>query len=67
MLRFARFACATIWSKSKVWESVYSTVSTDAAGDAAKLRNRMPVIVRHKDRNTWQNAALEEPRRLCVG
>ena len=59
------FAVAGIWRTSEEWGDCYSMVMTDAAGGAAEVHNRMPVILRAEERDVWQNAAASEARQLC--
>ena len=59
------FAVAGIWRTSEEWGDCYSMVMTDAAGAAAEVHNRMPVILRAEAQNAWQNGSAEEARQLC--
>ncbi|WP_338445968.1 SOS response-associated peptidase family protein [Pelagerythrobacter marensis] len=61
------FAVAGIWRGSEEWGDCYSMVMTDAAGAAAEVHNRMPVILRPEEYARWQDAAPEEARALCRG
>lgn len=60
------FAVAAIWRDSDEWGPAYSMVMTDAAGDAAQVHTRMPVILRPNDYHTWQNGTPDEAKALCV-
>lgn len=60
------FAVAAIWRDSDEWGPTYSMVMTDAAGDAAQVHTRMPVILKPDDYATWQHGAAEEARGLCT-
>jgi len=61
------FAVAGIWRTSEEWGDCYSMVMTDAAGPAAEVHNRMPVILRPDEYVRWQNSNPEEARELCRG
>ena len=60
------FAVAAIWRDSDEWGPAYSMVMTDAAGDAAFVHTRMPVILNPGDYDTWQNGAPEDAKALCT-
>lgn len=60
------FACAGIWRDSDEWGRCYSMVMTDAAGAAAEVHNRMPVILKPDDYARWQEAKPDEAKALCV-
>nr|WP_238401666.1 SOS response-associated peptidase family protein [Altererythrobacter sp. C41] len=60
------FACAGIWRGSDEWGDCYSMVMTDAAGVAAEVHDRMPVILRPENYERWQHASPEEAKALCV-
>ncbi|MBB3034071.1 SOS response-associated peptidase [Alteriqipengyuania lutimaris] len=60
------FTAAAIWRASDEWGDCYSMVMTDAAGDAAAVHDRMPVILAGDDRNTWTSGAEEDARALCL-
>lgn len=59
------FACAGIWRMSAEWGEVYSLVMTDAAGLAAEVHTRMPVILAPEDHGKWTDADAEAARALC--
>ena len=40
---------------------------TDAAGEAADIHDRMPVILEGEARETWQKGSQEDARALCTG
>ena len=61
------FAVAGIWRSSEEWGDCYSMVMTDAAGEAAEIHDRMPVILEGEARETWQNGTQEDARALCTG
>ena len=42
-------------------------VMTDAAGGAAEIHDRMPVILKGEARETWPNGTQEDARALCTG
>lgn len=60
------FAVAGIWRESDEWGRAYSMVMTDATGPAAKIHDRMPVVLRPDDHSTWQNGSTDAAKRLCV-
>ena len=60
------FACAGIWRDSDEWGRCYSMVMADAAGAAAEVHSRMPVILKPDDYATWQEAEPDEAKALCV-
>lgn len=60
------FAVAGIWRESEEWGACYSMVMTDAAGAAADVHNRMPVILEPSNYTAWQDASPELAKALCV-
>ena len=60
------FAVAGIWQDSVEWGRCYSMVMTDAAGDAAAIHSRMPVILNPDDHHKWQAGSIQEAKALCV-
>ena len=61
------FAVAGIWRTSDEWGDCYSMVMTDAAGEAADIHDRMPVVLEGEARETWQKGSQEDARALCTG
>ncbi|MBH1944424.1 SOS response-associated peptidase family protein [Erythrobacter sp. YJ-T3-07] len=59
------FAVAGIWRTSDEWGDCYSMVMTDAAGAAAEVHNRMPVILSPDQYEEWQEGSPEEALSLC--
>lgn len=59
------FAVAGIWRDSAEWGPCYSMVMTEAAGDAAQVHNRMPVILSTDDYRRWSDGAADDARQLC--
>ena len=59
------FACAGIWRNSDEWGDCYSMVMTDAAGAAAEVHTRMPVIIARQDYGVWTGEDVEAARALC--
>ena len=59
------FACAGVWRTSDEWGDCYSMVMTDAAGAAAEVHTRMPVILSRKDYTVWTEGSTDEARDLC--
>ena len=60
------FTAGGIWRMSEEWGEVYSMVMTDAAGTAAELHHRMPVLIRPEDRAAWLTAAPATAFDLCA-
>lgn len=59
------FAVAGIWRTSEEWGDVYSMVMTDAAGLAAEVHTRMPVLLAEDDIATWTGGTPQEAFDLC--
>ena len=59
------FAVAGIWRASDEWGDCYSMVMTDAAGDAAAVHSRMPVILAPDRHEQWQHGTPAEALTLC--
>jgi len=59
------FAVAGIWRDSAEWGPCYSMVMTDAAGEAAKVHNRMPVILAPDDYQIWTSGDPASAEGLC--
>lgn len=59
------FAVGGIWRTSEEWGDCYSMVMTDAAGDAAQVHNRMPVILLPEHWEAWQTGTPEAALNLC--
>lgn len=59
------FACAGVWRHSDEWGACYSMVMTDAAGLAAEVHTRMPVIVAREDYGVWTGGDAQAARALC--
>jgi putative SOS response-associated peptidase YedK len=60
------FAVAGIWRPSAEWGDCYSMIITEAAGNAAKVHNRMPVIISKDDYEGWMQQPISEAIALCV-
>ena len=58
------FTVAGIWRESSEWGDCYSMIMTDAAGAAAEVHSRMPVILSPETRDQWQQGPLDEARQL---
>ncbi len=58
-------ACAGIWRGSDEWGDCYSMVLTDAAGMAAQVHTRMPVIIARRDYAVWTGGTASQARELC--
>ena len=59
------FAAAGIWRTSDEWGDVYSMVMTDAAGAAAEVHDRMPVLLAADDWDAWTDGSADEARGWC--
>ncbi len=59
------FACAAVWRDSDEWGPAYSMVTTDAAGLAAEVHTRMPVILAPANYSQWTGGTPEEAKALC--
>jgi len=59
------FAAAGVWRRSDEWGEVYSMVMTDAAGLAAEVHTRMPVLLRRSDYEGWTDGSPAEAKALC--
>lgn len=59
------FTVAGVWRDSEEWGASYSMVMTDAAGDAAHVHSRMPVIISGSDREQWEQGTPNEGLKLC--
>lgn len=59
------FAVAGIWRNSDEWGECYSMVITDAAGAAAEVHTRMPVLLEEADLATWTQGTPDEAFALC--
>lgn len=58
-------AAAGVWRHSSEWGLCYSMVMTDAAGIAAELHTRMPVLLAQNDWRVWTEGEPEAARALC--
>ena len=59
------FAVAGVWRDSEEWGRCYSMVMTDAAGLAAEVHTRMPVLLARGDHAAWTDGSPEDARALC--
>lgn len=59
------FAVAGIWRNSDEWGECYSMVITDAAGTAAEVHTRMPVLLKQGDVAIWTQGTPDEAFALC--
>ncbi len=59
------FAAAGIWRSSEAWGDVYSMVMTDAAGPAAEVHRRMPVLLHVDDYPVWLAGEPDAALDLC--
>lgn len=59
------FACAGLWRCSGEWGDCYTMVLTDAAGAAAEVHTRMPVILARSDYSAWTDGDAATAHSLC--
>jgi putative SOS response-associated peptidase YedK len=59
------FAIAGIWRQSAEWGDCYSMIMTEAAGDAATVHSRMPVILSPDTHALWLEQPLPNALALC--
>ena len=59
------FAVAGIWRPSAEWGDCYSMIMTEAAGVAASVHRRMPVILAAYDHASWLEQELHDALDLC--
>ncbi len=59
------FAVAGIWRPSAEWGDCYSMIMTEAAGTAASVHSRMPVILATSDHASWLEQAMPGAIKLC--
>ena len=59
------FAVAGVWRDSAEWGKVYSMIMTDAAGEAARVHDRMPVLLGEDQQATWTTGEPDDAFELC--
>ena len=59
------FAVAGIWRPSAEWGDCYSMIMTEAAGVAATVHSRMPVILAIADHTSWLEHEMPDALGLC--
>jgi putative SOS response-associated peptidase YedK len=59
------FAVAGIWRPSAEWGDCYSMIMTEAAGEAATVHSRMPVILTIGNHASWLERELPDALELC--
>ncbi|WP_427964915.1 SOS response-associated peptidase [Altererythrobacter sp.] len=59
------FAFAGVWRDSDEWGACYSIVITEAAGAAAEVHTRMPVVLAQSDYRRWIEGTPSEASSLC--
>jgi putative SOS response-associated peptidase YedK len=59
------FAVAGIWRPSAEWGDCYSMIMTEAAGEAATVHSRMPVILSPANHALWLEQPLPNVLALC--
>jgi putative SOS response-associated peptidase YedK len=60
------FAVAGIWRPSVEWGDCYSMIMTEAAGEAATVHSRMPVILSSADHTSWLEKEMPDALGLCL-
>jgi len=60
------FAAAGLWRSSDEWGDVYSMIMTNAAGAAAQVHTRMPVLIRPEDYRTYLSGDPADAFDLCT-
>ena len=53
-------ACAGFWRPTDEWGDSYTMVMVDAVPEMMEIHDRMPVILRPSDLDTWLHAPAEE-------
>lgn len=61
-----QFSCAGIWRSSDEWGDVYSMVMTEAAGVAAEVHSRMPVLLAPENYADWLMGDPAAALELCT-
>ena len=61
----SQFAVAGIWRPSAEWGDCYSMIMTEAAGEAATVHSRMPVILAVADHASWLGQPMPDAFDLC--
>jgi putative SOS response-associated peptidase YedK len=59
------FAVAGIWRPSAAWGDCYSMIMTEAAGEAATVHSRMPVILSPANYDLWLGQLMPDALGLC--
>lgn len=59
------FAVAGVWRDSAEWGAVYSMLMTSAAGEAAKVHTRMPVLLERENQAVWADGSPGDAFALC--
>ena len=59
------FAVAGLWRPSAEWGDCYSMIMTEAAGDAATVHSRMPVILSTDNQASWLKQEMPDALDLC--
>ena len=59
------FTFAGVWRKTDEWGDAYAMVMTDAAGPAAEVHSRMPVLLAQDDWTRWTQGSTDEAKGLC--
>lgn len=59
------FAVAGLWRPTDLWGKCYTMVMVASCEQMADVHDRMPVILRPQDWNTWLDGAPQEAFELC--
>lgn len=59
------FSCAGIWRESAEWGAVYSMMMTECCDTVRPVHDRMPVVLRPEDYETWLGGHAQEALALC--
>ncbi len=59
------FVVAGIWRPSTEWGDCYTMIMTEAAGEAATVHSRMPVILGAADQSLWLEQDMTGALELC--
>jgi putative SOS response-associated peptidase YedK len=58
-------AVAGLWRLSAEWGAVYTMVMVESAPQMAEVHDRMPLILRDEDRDTWISGSPDQALGLC--
>lgn len=58
-------AAAGLWRPTDQWGDCYTMVMTESAGEAARVHDRMPVLLNDGDQQRWLDASLDQAMTIC--